>query len=266
VWQLCTRMSDWLTVILLGIIEGITEFLPISSTGHLLVAQRWLQPQSDLFNIVIQGGTVLAVVLVFSTRVKQLVLRWKEPEARDYLAKLAVAFGITSVGGLALKALDFELPETVAPVAWALLAGGILMLGVEYWLKGKPLKAEISWQIAVAIGLAQLLAAIFPGASRSGSTILIALAMGLQRPLATEFTFLLGVPTLLAAGLVQIVTADDVGGAGEDWGMVLLASAVGALTAFISVKWLLKYVQTHTFNLFGWYRVGLGLLLLLLFL
>jgi undecaprenyl-diphosphatase len=256
-------MPEWLAIILLGIIEGVTEFLPVSSTGHLLLAQRWLPRQSDLFNVVVQSGTVLAVVAVFTERVKQLLFRWREPEAKDYIAKLAVAFGITGVGGLILKALDFGLPKTVTPVALAILIGGIFFVAIEQWLGKRKLGTEITWRIAVAVGLAQLLAAVFPGTSRSGATILAALVLGLSRPAAIEFTFLLGVPTLLSAGALQIFSAIRRGeAASEDWGMLLLATVVGTVVAFASVKWLLRFVRTHTFVGFGWYRIGLGVLML----
>ena len=260
-------MSDWLTSILLGIIEGITEFLPISSTGHLLVPQQlgWLEKQSDVFNIAIQGGAVIAVLFNFTDRVKQLVFKWREPESRDYMAKLLVAFFITGSGGLLVDSLGFKLPEKVLPVALALFIGGVLFVVVEKMLGDRPGLAKVTWAIAIAIGFGQLIAAVFPGASRSGSTILIALLMGLNRIAAIEFTFLLGVPTLLAAGAYKVLKAlMSTEGITEDWWQLALATLVSAVTAFISVKWLLRYIQTHTFVAFGWYRIILGLILLII--
>jgi len=256
-------MPDWLIALLLGIIEGVTEFLPVSSTGHLLLAEHWLPRQSDLFNTVIQCGAVLALFAVFTERVKQLVWRWRDPDTQDYFSKLAVAFVITGVGGVIMKKLDFELPAKVAPVASATLIGGVFFLVVEHWLSKRPLSDLVTWKIAIALGLAQLLAAVFPGTSRSGATILAALLLGLSRPAAAEFSFLLGIPTLLAAGALQTVAAlrkpvpEPI-----DWNMVLLGAVAAAVTAFIVVKWLLRFVQTHTFVGFAWYRIVLGILLL----
>ncbi len=194
-------VPDWLAIICLGIVEGVTEFLPVSSTGHLLLVEGWLENhQTDLFNVVVQCGAVLAVLIIFTDRLKQLLFHWREPASRDFILKLAAAFFITGVGGLVLKKLDFELPDTPAPVAWATLIGGVLILAIERWLRGKALRTEVTWTIAVAAGLAQLVAAVFPGTSRSGITILTALALGLSRPAAAEFSFMLGIPTLLAAG------------------------------------------------------------------
>ena len=257
-------MPDWLTSILLGIIEGITEFLPISSTGHLLLPQQlgWLKEQSGVFNIAIQSGAVIAVLFNFADRVKQLTLRWREPETRDYLAKLFVAFVITGVGGLVIDQLGFELPESVLPVAVALLVGGVLFVVVEKMVGDRAKLAEVTWAIAIAIGFGQLLAAVFPGTSRSGATILIALLMGLRRVPAIEFTFLLGVPTLLAAGAYKVLKAVRAGSVTEEWGQLALATGVSAVTAFVSVRWLLRYIETHTFVVFGWYRIALGLVLL----
>lgn len=260
-------MSDWLVAIVLGIIEGITEFLPISSTGHLLLAEHWLPPQTDLFNVVIQSGAVLAVIPLFLPRFHQFVFRWREPSTRDYLLKIAGAFFITGVGGFLLEKNHFKLPEEVEPVAMALLAGGILFLVIESRLRGKFLQSEITWTIAIAVGLGQLVAAVFPGASRSGTTILIALLLGLNRPAATEFSFLVGIPTMLAAGGLKIFKSfhrHSAADPAENWSMILLATIVAAVVSFLVVKWLLRFVQTHTFTGFGWYRIALGLAILIL--
>lgn len=260
-------VPDWIEVILLGIIEGITEFLPISSTGHLLLAQRWLAPRSDLFNVVIQCGAVLAVLPLFPERLRQFVTCWRDAEGRDYLLKIVGAFTITGVGGLWLERSGFTLPETVGPVATALLVGGILFIVVERWLKGRPQSVRITWTVVVAVGLGQLLAAVFPGTSRSGSTILLSLLLGLSRPAATEFSFLVGIPTMLAAGGLKIwkgLQAVPADGIGEDWGLLILGSVVAAVVSFVAVRWLLRFIQTHTFEGFGWYRVVLGACLLLL--
>ncbi len=211
--------------------------------------------------MVIQAGAVLAVIPLFSNRFHQFIHHWSEPATRDYLLKIILAFGLTGVGGLILEKKHFKLPEELTPVAWALLIGGILFVLVESMLRGKKLGENVTWTIAIAVGLGQLIAAIFPGASRSGTTILIALLLGLNRPLATEFSFLVGIPTMLAASGLKIFKAFHhplEGAPHENWGMVLLASVIAAVVSFVAVKWLLRYVQTHTFIAFGWYRIALG--------
>ncbi len=263
-------MPDWLAVVILGIVEGITEFLPISSTGHLLLAEHWLPIRSaflrsDLFTVVIQPGAVLAVLVLFWKRVVGLFRHWRQPESRDYLLKLAAAFVLTGIGGLLIKKLGFTLPEDVTPVALATLVGGLLFLAVEAWLRSRSTTTRVTWGIALAVGAGQLLAAVFPGASRSGTTILIALALGLARPEATEFSFLLGIPTLLAAGAKESFDAvRHPPPYPVEWGLVVLGAAVSAVTAFIAVRWLLRFIQNHTFNGFGIYRVVLGVLILAL--
>src|SRR6266404_9676376 len=119
-------MPDWISVVLLGIIEGITEFLPVSSTGHLLVAEHWLPRQTDLFNVVIQCGAVLAVLPLFRGRLRQFFFRWREPATQDYLLKIFVAFALTGAGGYVMDKKDFKLPERLMPVAVALFIGGLL--------------------------------------------------------------------------------------------------------------------------------------------
>lgn len=249
---------------LMGVVEGVTEFIPVSSTGHLLIAEHLLKVEtSDLFNIVIQSGAVLAVLPLFHARLGQFFFRWHEKGTQAYLLKIILAFVVTGIGGLFLEKGGFKLPENPLPVAGALLAGGVGFVLIEKWLKGRLLKDDVTWAMAVAVGVAQLVAAVFPGTSRSGATILIALLMGLGRPAATEFSFLAGIPTMLAAGGVKIFNAwRHNGGATENWTQVGVGFVVSAVISFIVVKWLLHYVQTHTFTVFGWYRVALALLLM----
>src|SRR3982750_3035870 len=158
-------MTDWLNALLLGLIEGVTEFLPVSSTGHLLIAEHWLGARSDLFNVVIQAGAILAVVVIYRQRLWQLLTGIGSAENRDYVLKLGVAFAITAVLGLVVAKLDLKLPETVAPVAWALIIGGVWMLVAESLAARKPDRSRITWTVAILVGLAQIVAAIFPGTS-----------------------------------------------------------------------------------------------------
>lgn len=260
-------MPEWLAVIILGLVEGITEFLPVSSTGHLLLAQNtgWLPHQSDLFNVGIQSGAVLAVVVVFAKRVKQFATEWQKPDVLNYLLKLGAAFFVTAVGGLIIKALDWELPETALPVLIATVVGGVGIIAIEKWLKSKPSTAEITWTIAIVAGMAQLLAGSCPGTSRSGATILAVMLLGVARPAATEFSFLLGIPTLVGAGAYEALKVLKNDGPMEtSWGMIVLGTIVSAITAFLAVKWLLRFVQSHTFIGFGWYRIALGAVIFLL--
>jgi undecaprenyl-diphosphatase len=261
-------MPDWIVVAILGLIEGITEFIPVSSTGHLLIAEHWLPRQSDLFNVVIQCGAVIAVLPLFPQRLYEFVFEWRDKETQSYALKIFIAFFITGVGGLALEKLGHELPKEVTPIAWALLIGGIAFLAVEWFLRGRKLNNKVTWAVVFAVGFAQLIAAVFPGTSRSGSTILACLLLGLARPAATEFSFLVGIPTMLAAGGFEIFKQlhHPVAGAPpEHWGMVVLGFLVAAAVSFVAVKWLLHYIQTHTFTAFGWYRIALAIVVFIYF-
>lgn len=258
-------LPEWLIIVILGIVEGATEFIPVSSTGHLLIFQEWLDyRQSDLFNIVIQSGAVLAVLPLFKDRLRMMA-DWRNPQSQDFNIKILVGFMLTVVGGLTLDKLGIELPETTIPVAGALILGGILFIVVERRLRDRPLADSITWSVVLMVAFAQILAAVFPGTSRSGATIIFAMLCGLNRVVATEFSFLIGIPTLLAAGAYKILKAIN-GGATENWGLLLLGTAVSALVSFIAVKWLLRYVQSHTFIGFGVYRIILGLVLVWMFL
>jgi undecaprenyl-diphosphatase len=272
-------MPELLAALLLGIIEGVTEFLPISSTGHLLLAERWLGHRSDLFNIAIQAGAILAVVLVYRRRLLQLARSFLgrggdatglEQPPRDYALKLGAAFAVTAVLGLLVKKLGWQLDDAVAPIAWALVLGGAWMLLAEHFAGRRALalgeRGRITWVVAVLVGLAQVVAGVFPGTSRSAATIFVALLFGVtSRAAATEFAFLVGIPTMFAATGYELLDLVRHGGiAGEDWSALAVAFVAATATAFAAVKWLLRYIQSHRFTAFAFYRVALGAALLLL--
>ena len=278
-------MNDLLAALLLGIIEGITEFLPISSTGHLLIAQHWLGHRSDLFNIAIQAGAILAVVLIYRRRLWGLLSAFAGRDraapydplgiditpaaARRYGFKLLTAFAVTAIGGVLVKKLGWELPDSVRPIAWALIIGAIWMVVAEQLAARRAgregEKTEISWTTAILVGVAQVVAGVFPGTSRSAATIFVALLAGTtSRAAATEFAFLVGIPTMFAAtGWELMSMMQDGGFAQEDWAALAVAFVASTITAFISVKWLLRYIQSHRFTAFAVYRLVLGVALLL---
>ncbi len=258
-------MNDLLSALLLGIIEGLTEFLPISSTGHLLIAQHWLGARSDLFNIIIQAGAILAITLVYRQRLWQLATGLGDAAHRLYALKIAVAFGVTAAVGLPVRLMGWELPDAVTPIAWALVIGGFWMLAAERISEGKPPSDALTWKVVVAVGLAQVLAGVFPGTSRSAAAIFMALLLGMNRkPAAAEFVFLVGIPTMFAAsGYALLETFLDGGAADEDWIGMAVAFTAATVTGFATVRWLLGYIATHSFRPFAWYRIGLGVALLL---
>jgi len=278
-------MSDTVAALLLGIIEGITEFLPVSSTGHLLIAEHWLGARSDLFNIAIQAGAILAVVLIYRQRLWDLLLGFlghRSPashdpagialgpaQARSYALKLLLSFAVTAVGGLLVKKLGWELPDTVRPIAWALIIGAVWMLIAEQLAAMRAARegerTMVSWTTAVLVGIAQVVAGVFPGTSRSAATIFVALLAGTtSRAAATEFAFLVGIPTMFAATGYELLSMLKHGAIGnENWAALGIAFVASTITAFVAVKWLLRYIQSHRFTAFAVYRIVLGAALLL---
>ena len=256
-------MSDLWQTLVLGVIEGITEFLPISSTGHLLVAEHWLGERTDLFNVAIQAGAILAIVFIYWRRLLTLFADFKNPDNRDYLAKLIVAFLITAIGGFIATKHGFKLPDSVKPIAWAMLIGGIAILVIERLLANRPVVTDVTWRVAVCVGLGQIVAGMLPGTSRSAATIFAAMLAGLtSRPAATEFAFLVGIPTMFAATGYELLKVRSQA-ASEDWTALAIGFVVSGVVAFVAVKWLLRYIQSHRFTVFAWYRIALGLALLL---
>ncbi|WP_445681368.1 undecaprenyl-diphosphate phosphatase [Radicibacter daui] len=254
---------DYLNDAILGVIEGITEFLPISSTGHLLIAEHWLGARSDTFNVVIQAGAILAVTIIYWKRIVSLLLGWRNPENRAYAGKLIVAFLITAVLGLIAKKLGFKLPETIQPIAWALIIGGFWMIAAERIAARFPDRKEVTWTVAIVVGVAQIIAGIFPGTSRSAATIFAAMLTGTSnRAAATEFAFLVGIPTMYAASGYELFSQFRHNEMQADWTGLGIAFVVSTITAFIAVKWLLGFIQTHRFTSFAIYRILFGAALL----
>jgi undecaprenyl-diphosphatase len=190
-------------------------------------------------------------------------------QSRTYAIKLMAAFGVTAVLGLLVKKLGWQLPESVTPVAWALVLGALWMLAAE-WLAGRRAaqvgeRTTVTWTVALLVGAAQVLAGVFPGTSRSAATIFVALLAGTtSRAAATEFAFLVGIPTMFAATGYELLSMYKQGAlGGEDWAALGVAFAVSASTAFVAVKWLLHYIQSHRFTAFAVYRLVLGIALLI---
>ena len=259
-------LNHYLQIVLLGIVEGVTEFLPISSTGHLLIAEALgLGHEPDVFNVVIQAGAILAVVFIYWHKIMDLIGSLDKPESRNYLLKIILAFVVTSVVSLVIiKHFHLKLPETLTPVAWATLIGGFVIFAIEYLAKNLYAHEDVSWWEAGLMGLAQVLAGVFPGTSRSGATIMTGLAMGMKRPAATQFSFLLGIPTMFAASALDMWRyRKDLTSADHQLVLdIILGFVVSGIVAFFVVKWLLRFVQSHTFNGFAIYRVILGVVLL----
>jgi undecaprenyl-diphosphatase len=257
-------VPDWIATIILGIIEGITEFLPISSTGHLLLFQQLTGTvRSEFFNVGIQAGAVLAVVLIYWRKLLDLVFGFARPENRTYAAKCGVAFALTVGLGLLARKAGFRLDESDPwVIIGAVVGGGLLILLAEWKIRDAAVADSISWRVALAMGVAQVLAGVFPGTSRSAATIIVALLMGTSRVAATEFSFILGIPTMFAASAYLFLSeVRETGMPAEDWDQFWLGFVVSLVVAFLAVKWLLRFIRSHTFTPFAWYRIGLGAVL-----
>jgi len=243
--------------LILGLVEGLTEFLPISSTGHLILAGDLLgfnDERAKVFDVAIQTGAMLAVVWEYRRRffVVDLAL-WRN---------LLVAFIPAAVLGLAFGgAIKAHLFSPV-PVALAFIVGGVIILLVERRARVARVESTraMTWRDALKVGFAQCFALI-PGTSRSGATIIGGMLFGLSRPAATEFSFFLAVPTLVAAGGYDLWKHRTLFSA-DDLGMFAVGTAVAFVSAFVVIRWLVRYVATHDFRPFAWYRIAFGAVVL----
>jgi undecaprenyl-diphosphatase len=260
-------MDLTLTAILLGIVEGLTEFVPVSSTGHLILASELFgydAAEWAMFNVVIQLGAILAVVVQYWSTFWNAgmgVLRL-ESEGLRFARNILLAFLPSAVLGLALKDYIDIMLGSPSVVAWALIIGGIAILGIEKVAKpGEDGSvADLPVKKVIGVGLAQCVAMI-PGVSRSGATIMGALAMGIGRKTAAEFSFFLAVPTMIGASTLEFVTKGDrlmAGTSTVGWWEIAVGFAVSFVVALGVIRLFVAYVSRHGFAPFAWYRIVIG--------
>lgn len=261
-------LALFVKALVMGVVEGLTEFLPVSSTGHLILAGDLLgfsDEKAKVFDIVIQTGAMLAVVWEYRMKFLGVVAGLaSERAAQRFALNLAIAFLPAAILGLAFsKAIKAHLFHPI-PVALAFIVGALIILWVERSLR-PTVRVErvddMSWLDALKVGFAQAFALI-PGTSRSGATIIGGMLSGLSRKAATEFSFFLAVPTLMAAGAYDFWKNRALFDAG-DIGLFAVGSITAFIAAFLCVRWLLRYVATHDFTPFAWYRIAFGLIVLL---
>jgi undecaprenyl-diphosphatase len=259
-----------LTAILLGIVEGLTEFLPVSSTGHLILATELFgfdAGEWELFNVVIQLGAILAVVVLYWRTFwdEGLKLLRLEAEGLRFLRNILAGFLPSALLGFALRGYVYEMLESPTVVAWALLFGGIAILAIERVVEpgDDDGVASLPLKQALGVGVAQCLALI-PGVSRSGATIMGALALGTSRKTAAEFSFFLAIPTMLGATVLALADKHDqlARGAGIGWLEVAIGFAVSFVVALVVIRAFVAFVSRHGFAPFAWYRIALALLAL----
>ena len=272
-------LIEILKAVLFGIVEGITEWLPISSTGHMILVDQFvhLNVSADfykMFEVVIQLGAIMAVVVLFWNKLWPFHMKNEKPAWKDGALsmwhKIIVAVIPAAIIGVLFDDKIDELFYHPVPVAIALIVVGVLFIVVETIMKGKKPSirniGQITYKAAVIIGLFQVLAAVFPGTSRSGATIIGALLIGVSRATAAEFTFFLAVPVMFGASLLKVIKYIAAGVAMTGSELVILV--IGTLVAFIVsvfvIKFLMSYIKKHDFKVFGWYRIVLGILVLLI--
>ena len=278
-------MSPYLLSVILGIVEGLTEFLPVSSTAHLRITEALMKlplddPYWKMFTVVIQVGAILALCLLFLTRIVDFMRTFPRGEEGDRtwlnhpISLTLIAFAFTSVPALLLHKWSEKNLGSLRAIAWALLIGGIVMWFIDVWSQRYEASTthveQMTLPQAIWIGLCQTLSAVFPGTSRSMSTIASGQLVGLDRPAALEFSFLLSIPTMIAAtgwDLVKEIHPSKVAGGAaaahvvmnsERWIVLLIGTGVSFIVALGVVEWFLFWVRKHGFTVFAIYRILLG--------
>lgn len=270
---------EWIEIfkaIILGIVQGITEWLPVSSTGHMILVDEFLQLSmsdsfKEIFFVVVQFGSILAVVLLYWKKIFPFNFNKKPFVEKDIIimwTKIALACVPAAIIGLKWDDQLNALFYNVQTVSIMLILFGVLFIIVENHNKGKIPKVtnmnQVTYKMALIIGIFQVIAAVFPGTSRSGATIVGALLIGISREIAAEFTFFLAIPVMFGASLLKIV---KLGLALKSFELLVLG--VGTVVSFIVsvfvIKFLMSYIKKHDFKVFGWYRIILGIILLVYF-
>ena len=257
---------DVIYAIILGIVQGITEWLPISSTGHLILTERLFGLDEEVFNLTfdaaIQLGTTAAVIIFFRQDLWDLVTKWREPKERRLLVALVVATIPAAVLGLVLQPLIEGPFRSLEVIAAALVIGGIVFLVVERYATVTKDADETTWKDALVVGFAQSIALI-PGVSRSGSTIVAGMLLGLSRADAARFTFLLSIPIILLAGGSKFLDVASGEGGEVRIDLVLIGMVTAGIVGYLTIKYLLKFLAHHSLSVFAYYRFGLAVVLVL---
>lgn len=271
------NIIELIKVIILGVVEGITEWLPISSTGHMILVDEFIKLDVsaeflEMFLVVIQLGAILAVVVLYWQKLIPFDYKnnWKiKKDTFSMWFKIVVACIPAAIVGLLFDDQLNELFYNPLTVAIALIVFGILFIFIENYNKGKRSKItslnEITYNTALIIGIFQLIAAIFPGTSRSGATIVGALLIGVSRTVAAEFTFFLAIPVMFGASLLKLIKFGLVFTTNE-FILLIIGMLVAFVISMLTIKFLMSYIKKHDFKVFGWYRIVLGFIVLAYFL
>jgi len=255
-----------LKALILGIVEGLTEFLPISSTGHLILAAsllRYHEPSAKVFEVVIQAGAMLAIMWEYRARLLSVAQRLPyDPKARRFAGNLLLGFLPAATTGLLVSSFIVEHLFKPIPVATAFILGALVIL----WAEKRNAHARVldidsmTWHDSLKVGLAQTFALI-PGTSRSGATIIGGMLFGLSRRVATEFSFFLAIPTLMGAAVYDLLKNHSLIRL-ADLGPFVVGFVAAFVSAFLCVRWLLRFISHHSFNGFAWYRIAFGAIVL----